>query len=75
MLKGVNMAIVNSTLNNLGGTDIPTVRSIMHAVKEAVHETESCKHNDHGDVSIFLTRVEAKITKLLSAGTTDSITG
>ena len=54
----------------------PTVRSIMHAVKEAVHETESCSHNDHGDVSIFLTRVEDKITKLLATTTnTDSIMG
>ena len=45
----------------------PTIRAIMHAVKEAVHETESCKHSDHGDVSIFLTRVETKIIKLLSS--------
>lgn len=54
----------------------PSVRSIMHAVKEAVHETESCNHNDHGEVSIFLTRVEDKITKLLANTTnTDSIMG
>ena len=44
-----------------------TIRAIMHAVKEAVHETESCKHSDHGDVSIFLTRVETKLTRLLSS--------
>lgn len=44
----------------------PTVREIMSAIKEAVHETESCEHSDHGAVSIFLSRVESKITKILS---------
>ncbi len=54
----------------------PSVRSIMHAVKEAVHETENCSHDDHGEVSLFLTRVEDKITKLLADSTnTTSIIG
>jgi len=44
----------------------PTVREIMHAIKEAVHETESCNHSDHGEVSIFLTRVESKLKGLMS---------
>ena len=44
----------------------PTVRDILHAVKEAVHETENCNHSDHGEVSVFLTRVESKLNKLLS---------
>ena len=43
---------------------VPTVSSVMNIIKETVHETENCSHDDHGEVSVFLTRVESKLIHL-----------
>ena len=56
---------------------VPSVATVMNIIKETVHETETCSHDDHGEVSVFLTRVESKLLRLFDnyINRTDSIKG